>query len=180
MGKGKKRSLASRKREKNVDTAMLDHAFKHKPEDRLRAEPFKASWETAVPRKLRVLMQAAAGVAPPRSREDIPRPNSAVKNRVGGSVALATAGKNVVRGSGSSSRDHIISAQKGNELLSSHQQAASQELSSLKQAPQPDTIRQNSIKKFRKSGKVRFGETNERPPELVLKGKLATSKSRLA
>merc|ERR1719310_1378702 len=70
-GKSKKRSLASRKRVKDVSGASLDNVFQAKYEV---STGMKSNWETALPRKLRMMMHAAAG-GPYRKahREDAPR-----------------------------------------------------------------------------------------------------------
>ena len=72
-GKSKKQSLASRKREKDVSSALLENAFQpRKPEEH---QPLKKGWESAVPRKMRILMRAAEGTSFRKAhREDVPRP----------------------------------------------------------------------------------------------------------
>tara|TARA_B100000795_G_scaffold229232_1_gene186229 strand:+ start:441 stop:980 length:540 start_codon:yes stop_codon:yes gene_type:complete len=78
--KGPKRSLASRKREKDVSGALLENCFR--PE---KVEFKKANWESAVPRKMQIIMGAAARAAAgtPRQskgpREDLPRDPSQSK-----------------------------------------------------------------------------------------------------
>ena len=78
--KGPKRSLNSRKREKDVSGALLENCFR--PE---KVEFKKANWESAVPRKMQILMGAAARAASgtPRQskgpREDLPRDPSQSK-----------------------------------------------------------------------------------------------------
>ena len=78
--KGPKRSLAGRKREKDVSRALLENCFR--PE---QVEFKKANWESAVPRKMQIIMNAAAHAAagtPRRSkgpREDLPRDPSQSK-----------------------------------------------------------------------------------------------------
>ena len=54
-GKGRKQSLASRKREKNMSGALLENAYHVDTKD---VVPFKASWDTQVPRKMRQMMHA--------------------------------------------------------------------------------------------------------------------------
>ena len=75
-GKSPKRSLGSRKREKDVSGALLENCFQ--PE---KVEIKKANWENAVPRKMQIMMRAAVGT--PRQskgpREDLPRDPSASK-----------------------------------------------------------------------------------------------------
>ena len=70
-GKSKKRSLSSRKRAKDVSGATLDHIFEAK---HVVSASMKSNWETALPRKMRMMMHAAAG-GPFRKahREDLPR-----------------------------------------------------------------------------------------------------------
>jgi hypothetical protein len=78
--KGPKRSLNSRKREKDVSGAVLDNCFR--PE---KVEFKKANWESAVPRKMQIIMGAAAHAAAGTSRqskgprEDLPRDPSQSK-----------------------------------------------------------------------------------------------------
>ena len=94
--KGPKRSLNGRKREKDVSRALLENCFR--PE---QVEFKKANWESAVPRKMQIIMNAAAHAAagtPRRSkepREDLPRDPSQSKRskaaRAAEKAAKATA-----------------------------------------------------------------------------------------
>ena len=82
-GKGKKRSLASRKREKDMSGAMLDNVYQSKPE---LTQTMKANWETALPRKMQIAMRAASGSGFRKAhREDLPRemrPNAKAAKRI--------------------------------------------------------------------------------------------------
>ena len=70
-GKGKKRSLASRKREKDVSRALLDNVYQSKPE---LTHTLKANWETALPRKMQITMHAASASGFRKAHgEDLPR-----------------------------------------------------------------------------------------------------------
>ena len=52
----RKRSLASRKREKDFSGGLLETAYSAK--NLVASEPFQKKWETAVPRKMRMLMKS--------------------------------------------------------------------------------------------------------------------------
>ena len=94
--KGPKRSLNGRKREKDVSRALLENCFR--PE---QVEFKKANWESAVPRKMQIIMNAAAHAAAGTSRrskgprEDLPRDPSQSKRskaaRAAEKAAKATA-----------------------------------------------------------------------------------------
>uniref|UniRef100_A0A7S0JKY1 Uncharacterized protein n=1 Tax=Calcidiscus leptoporus TaxID=127549 RepID=A0A7S0JKY1_9EUKA len=172
MVKKRSRSLASRKRAKDMSAAMEDHVFTHEMK---RAEPPKASWETALPRKLRTIMQwqqVERGEKPkPRQREDLPRPAKQPN----------AASQGEQRGRGGDSWAVPVSAppskRKGGERTEAQRKQEHVQLKQQQQQlpppPLPTAISAKEGKRKQPAEKVRFGETNDRPPELMLIGQLA-------
>jgi len=162
----KKRSLASRKREKNMSSGTLDYALNKDPRNR---EAFKSSWETAVPRKLRLIMQLQQGPGTqqgggkrrPQQRESGPPPPKRPRK-----AGASDAGRR---------EEHAAAPARSQPGMARPQQQPPQP------QPQPQPQQRKRLQQpaapkatpsFKKCEKVRFGETNDRPPELLLIGKL--------
>jgi len=162
MGKKRSRSLASRKKAKDMSMATEEHVFKH---DMKRAEPPKASWETALPRKLRAIMhwqQVERGEKPkPRPREDKPRP---IKQpvAVGASESLSKRGPYAG-----------APAVEQKKRKRTNDQSEAQQVQLQQHPAQQPPWRPKEGKSKPAVSKPRFGETNDQPPELVLIGQLA-------
>lgn len=93
----KSRSLASRKRHKDVSSAMFENTSFEREADRLSIEPLKAGFDTALPRSFRemqkqiqLMKDAEAGKPVKRyvPHEDMPRPNQP-REKFGGKKSKA-------------------------------------------------------------------------------------------
>jgi len=191
MGYGKSRSLASRKREKNVSGAMLENAYQF---DKNKVEPFKASWETAIPRKMRQMMHHAnlAKEGGPterrtRHREDTGERRPSKKQRAAGVAQGEGKRGPAPEASASESQPRPKPAEK-KKVKKAGQQAFDPEVDpplprlQMRQphqqaGPRPEPARKPSQRKQARTRsdphKARFGETNDAPPELHIGGVLA-------
>ena len=165
----RKRSLASRKREKDFSGGLLETAYSAK--NLVASEPFQKKWETAVPRKMRMLMKsmehAESGgkfkpwkADAPRERplhapkpkqqsQQLPPPEPAAP------AAPAAAAPSMEERRAAAAE---LVAARGKKRVRPDGELGAPRLS----AAGP------------KAGAApRFGDTNDRPPELVLHGRFA-------
>ena len=193
--KGPKRSLNSRKREKDVSGALLENCFR--PE---KVEFKKANWESAVPRKMQILMGAAARAASgtPRQskgpREDLPRDPSQSKRSKAARAAEKAAKAEAAPAlplSGQKAAPAPLptaapAAPAGRAVLVPDEPKAEASRTAPKKpetaAMEAERLRSDAHalgaalsarnQSHRKAAKpVGFGSTNEAPPELKVKGR---------
>lgn len=181
MGKPKKQSLASRKRAKKMN-ATLENCFSSW-DNKNQVEAHKASWDTAVPRKMQLLIQSMeqqkegkSGPSGPRlgrQREDGPRdgPRPKRKNpdeeqRTPASTAAPTAG------AAQSQKESQKEPQKGGKRGRQEGPPAAGSAPPPRATTLP-IAKDKDFKKDARTAKPRFGQTNSAPPELKLTGRLA-------
>lgn len=182
MRHGKNRSLASRKREKDVRGAMLENVYQF---DARQVEPFKASWETAVPRKMRLMMHAAkmaqegGGQHVPRHREDTGERRPSKKQRVAG----ARPGE-VRQGPAPKPGESGVQPPRKKSVQESGQKGFDPDTDpplprlQMRQPPQqPEPTARRQARTVAGPSKARFGEVNDAPPELHIVGVLAKKAS---
>jgi hypothetical protein len=182
MRHGKNRSLASRKREKNVSGAMLENVYQF---DARQVEPFKASWETAVPRKMRLMMHAAkmaqegGGQHAPRHREDTGERRPSKKQRMAGARL-----QEVPHGPAPKPGGSAVQPARKKRVKQSGQQAFDPDTDpplprlQMRQPPQqPEPMARKQARTEAGPSKARFGEVNAAPPELRIGGVLAKKAS---
>lgn len=159
MAKARKRSLASRKRAKDVRSATLDYAMTN---NRKAAAAFDPKWESALTRKARLLVKGA----PPRHSLKPDDGRHIVKKKKPQPTSQPLA----------ATATTTVAAPRVSAASTSHK--ASVRLDAKFTRPKP-TDRPNGAD--RKAGATaasrppKFGETNDRPPELLLIGQLAAA-----
>lgn len=171
MGKPRGQSLASRKRAKKMN-ATLEHAYSSWDNKNL-VEGHKASWDTAVPRKMQILMQsmerqkngAPKGKSTPgsgRQYESGPRPKPEKPN---GAQRPSAPHASPAHGRLPSQKGSKQGGQGGISTVGSGES----ELATSVPFP-----KEKRFKKEARDSRARFGQTNNQPPELKLTGRLAT------
>ena len=168
----RKRSLASRKREKDFSGGLLETAYSAK--NLVASEPFQKKWETAVPRKMRMLMKsmehAESGGKFKPWKADAPRerPPHARKPK---------------------QQSQQQSQPPPPEPAAPVAPAAAAPSAEERRAAAAELVAARGKKRVRPDGELgaprlsaagpkagaapRFGDTNDRPPELVLHGRFA-------
>eukprot|EP00965_Chrysotila_dentata_P227382 6195978-Pleurochrysis_carterae.AAC.5 len=174
MGSKKQgRSLASRKRAKDVSKASLEHALSYDPS---KAEPFKAAWETDIPKKLKRMLQHAQrlkeGKHNIRHRESGPGKPKALRlaekqkqetgDASGMKASVRSPAAPTLKGQGA-----VVKANKSRKDQSAGHMDTPAHIPKVPQRPA------QKGKDNRGKRKPRFGETNDQPPDLVLIGQLA-------
>eukprot|EP00967_Tisochrysis_lutea_P132653 scaffold231877_cov22-Tisochrysis_lutea.AAC.1 len=186
MRHGKNRSLASRKREKNVSGATLESAFSHDPR---QVEPYKASWETAVPRSMRLMMHAAKMAEGThkrvsRHREDTGerRPTKKQREAEGNytdtsadAVGKNGEGRKSTKPAGGKPQKKLYGQQAidPEASLPRLQQRHSQASTVTQTQPHRKPSARKQARTVAAQTKARFGEVNDAPPELQIGGVLA-------
>ena len=167
----RKRSLASRKREKDFSGGLLETAYSAK--NLVASEPFQKKWETAVPRKMRMLMKSmehaesggkfkpwkadAPRERPPHARKPKQQSQQPPPPEPAAPVAPAAAAPSAEERRAAAAE---LVAARGKKRV-----RADGELG----APPP----RPSAAGPKAGAAPRFGDTNDRPPELVLHGRFA-------
>ena len=192
MGKARKQSLASRKRSKDFSSALAENAYKYDPRS---VEKFN---DAAVPRSMRNLMrsiqmvkdaEAGKDVRHYKSREDMPpkpKPEGGYrkgKKRKAGeddapAVAEALAAPPPTDSDAAAAEPETQSAKK-------RRKKKQKQLREARVATMPPENfskgeRSGSSGGVVSKGGAKFGETNDRPPELMLSGQLAKRAAQLA
>lgn len=179
MGKKRKQSLASRKRSKDFSSALAENAYAYDPRS---VDKFD---DAAIPRSMRNLMrsiqmvkdrEAGKEVKVFRSREDLP------PKEFGKSGARAK-GKRTADVTPESDKPHALqnqisevdSKRSKREAKQTEKRARDAPVESARHSKRPS----DRVSKKSKVGTM-FGETNERPPELILSGQLANKAARAA
>ncbi|KAL1527208.1 hypothetical protein AB1Y20_015887 [Prymnesium parvum] len=176
MGKARKQSLASRKRAKDFSSALAENAYAYDPRT---VEKFD---DAAIPRSMRTLMRSMQLLKEGkptlhRSREDLPSPAG----------PSARGGKKRKRGA----TDPPADAAGAVADAAPRQRRQEEEARPARSAPQARAAPQagkaaaaaaRPAARARRPAKAgpSFGETNERPPELLLSGKLAAKAAKAA
>ena len=192
MGKARKQSLASRKRSKDFSSALAEHAYKYDPRS---VDKFN---DAAIPRSMRNLMrsiqtvkdvEAGKEVRHYRSREDLPpkpKPEGGYKKG-----KKRKAGENDAPASAETSTAPAPSDTPSAEPESQSAKKRRKKKEKQKQRPEARvaTLPPESFSKGERSGGsggivskggAKFGETNDRPPELMLSGQLAKRAAQLS
>ena len=162
----RKRSLASRKREKDFSGGLLETAYSAK--NLVASEPFQKKWETAVPRKMRMLMKSmehaesggkfkpwkadAPRERPPHARKPKQQSQQPPPPEAAAPAAPAAAAPSAEeRG-----RPPRARGGRGKKRVRADGEPTRPSAAGPKAGAAP-----------------RFGDTNDRPPELVLHGRFA-------
>lgn len=193
MGKQRKRSLSSRKRAKDVSHAMLDNVFVRASDNR-HIEPLKQSFETGVPRKLAYLMKQMDDVKAVDKggksklfrfhQEDLPRAPKLHREKKRKGDAEGDGAGSSGGGAQAASTDGTAVAGEPSAGAGAPTSTHATQASSLKQRPRPEADQPGAERPVKKAKSrppdgpprekaVKFGATNDRPPELQLSGQLA-------
>ena len=182
MGRhAKSRSLASRKREKNMSGALLENAYRVDTKD---VVPFKASWDTQVPRKMRQMMhavqlvqQGASAERRPRHIEDTGerRPSKKQRQQAQQQAQAQQAEAGAASGSERGGAQHGPAPKPPAKKKRRRQEEGGGEAANERGPPQEPhaPVKPRKPKAEVAARLPRFGETNAAPPELQIKGVLA-------
>ena len=168
----RKRSLASRKREKDFSGGLLETAYSAK--NLVASEPFQKKWETAVPRKMRMLMKSmehaesggkfkpwkadAPRERPPHARkpkqqsQQLPPPEAPAAPAAPAAAAPSAEERRAAAA-------ELVAARGKKRVRPDGELGAP--------PPRPSAAGPKA------GAAPRFGDTNDRPPELVLHGRFA-------
>jgi hypothetical protein len=202
MGRHKKsRSLASRKRHKDVSGAMFENTSYHAQASAISGEAPKAGFETAVPRRVREMQRAMEQMADreagkpstwrPAHREDLPRPQQQKKQHA--STKTQSSARDFAAGDEARRpKEGAVSELAGRDRTRGHDHVDTN-LQRGKKRPkpegsdeQPDLAREDRNQKQRRPHEAtaarvpKFGETNAAPPELLIGGNLKKMAARSA
>lgn len=161
MAKARKRSLASRKRAKDVRSATLDYAMTN---NRKANAAFDPKWESALTRKARLLVKGAPprhSLKPDEGRRIVKKKKPPPTSHTPAAAATTTT---------------TVAAPRVSAASASHN--ASSRLDVKLTKPKPSDRPNGADRKAGATAASRppkFGETNDRPPELLLIGQLAAA-----
>ena len=177
------RTLASRKRHKDMSAAMFENTSLHEDAPNRGNEPLKPGFETALPRKFQLMQKSMRAVADKEAgravsryvpREDLPR---ATDHKPMGKKAKAAAAAEAAaaRGAGSGS-----SAQDGASMAPLNNAGKKRARSVVEDAAAGDALPvfHEAVQKkaktfdFAKGAPPKFGATNDAPPTLLVGGNL--------
>ena len=195
MGKARKQSLASRKRAKDVSSAMLENTYKPSVRDVQQVEKFD---DAAVPRGMRNLMRSIQMVKDAEAgkpvkhyqlfREDTPRPDRPRKGEKGRAHAEGKGGDDVSAPPTVREREDLSvdtrpteasDPSQGQNMDQSRSHKRPRDGAKVAMASGAGTRSSAGSSAGSGSGRkaAKFGETNNAPPELVLRGHFAKKAS---